>query len=114
VSFDRNQFKRLERAGYDRLGPRYLAAAGTRDDIATALLAAAALAPGQRVLDLASGPGLLARAAAESLGGRGMVLASDISQGQLACCPTCRAWPPTARRCRLPTPASTACSAASA
>ena len=87
MSFDRNQFKRLERAGYDRLGPRYLAAAGTRDDIATALLAAAALAPGQRVLDLASGPGLLARAAAESLGGRGMVLASDISQGQLACCP---------------------------
>ena len=86
MSFDRNQFKRLERAGYDRLGPRYLAAAGTRDDIATALLAAAALAPGQRVLDLASGPGLLARAAAESLGGRGMVLASDISQGQLACC----------------------------
>jgi hypothetical protein len=28
MSFDTKQFKRLERAGYDRLGPRYLAAAG--------------------------------------------------------------------------------------
>lgn len=87
MSFDTKQFKRLERAGYDRLGPRYLAAAGTRDGIATALLAAAALAPGQHVLDLASGPGLLARNAAALVGDKGLVLASDISQGQLACCP---------------------------
>jgi SAM-dependent methyltransferase len=43
--------------------------------------------PGQRVLDLASGPGLLARAAVGLVGGRGLVIASDISQGQLACCP---------------------------
>jgi ubiquinone/menaquinone biosynthesis C-methylase UbiE len=87
MSFDTRQFKRIERAGYDRLGPRYLAAAATRDEIATALLDAAALAPGQRVLDLASGPGLLARAAAARVGGRGLVLASDISQGQLRLLP---------------------------
>jgi SAM-dependent methyltransferase len=87
MSFDAQQFKRLERAGYDRLGPRYLAAAGARGELAAALLAAARLAPGQRVLDLASGPGLLARDAAGTVGGDGLVIASDISRGQLACCP---------------------------
>lgn len=87
MKFDHGQFKRLERAGYDRLGPRYLAAAATRREIATALLDAAALAPGQHVLDLASGPGLLARAAAARVGDAALVIASDISQGQLRCCP---------------------------
>jgi SAM-dependent methyltransferase len=87
MSFDSGQFKRLERAGYDRLGPRYLAAAGARSELATALLAAARLEPGGRVLDLASGPGLLARGAANAAGSDGLVVASDISEGQLACCP---------------------------
>jgi len=87
MSFDTKQFKRLERAGYDRLGPRYLAAAGARSELAAALLAAARLEPGQRVLDLASGPGLLARDAAATVGPKGLVIASDISQGQLGCCP---------------------------
>ncbi len=87
MSFDTKQFKRLERAGYDRLGPRYLAAAGARSELATALLAAARLEPGQRLLDLASGPGLLARDAAAAVEPNGLVIASDISQGQLGCCP---------------------------
>jgi ubiquinone/menaquinone biosynthesis C-methylase UbiE len=87
VSFDGKQFKRLERAGYDRLGSRYLAAAGARGELAAALLAAARLATGQRVLDLASGPGLLARGAGDAIGGGGLAIASDISAGQLACCP---------------------------
>ena len=86
MSFDSAQFKRLERAGYNRIGARYLAASGARDAPATALLAAAQLAPGQRVLDLASGPGLLARAAAGALGATGLAIASDISEGQLSCC----------------------------
>lgn len=86
MSFDSSQFKRLERAGYDRLGARYLAAAGARSELAAALLAAARLEPGQRVLDLASGPGLLAREAAPVVGPDGLVIASDISVGQLACC----------------------------
>ncbi|MCX7157308.1 MAG: methyltransferase domain-containing protein [Rhodocyclales bacterium] len=87
MSFDSAQFKRLERAGYNRIGPRYLAAAGPRSDLAAALLAAVRLAPGQRVLDLASGPGLLARGARDAVGGKGLAIASDISEGQLACCP---------------------------
>ncbi len=87
MSFDVAHFKRLERAGYDRLGPRYLAAAGARAGIAIALLEAAALAAGQRVLDLASGPGQLAHAAVGQVGADGLVIASDISLGQLACCP---------------------------
>lgn len=87
MSFDPAQFKRLERAGYNRIGPRYLAAAGARRELTSALLAAARLAPGQRVLDLASGPGLLARAAQDEVGRDGLAIAGDISEGQLACCP---------------------------
>jgi SAM-dependent methyltransferase len=87
MSFDSAHFKRLERAGYNRIGPRYLAAAGSRSELAAALLAAARLAPGQRVLDLASGPGLLARDARDAVGDQGLAVASDISEGQLACCP---------------------------
>jgi ubiquinone/menaquinone biosynthesis C-methylase UbiE len=87
MSFDPVQFKRLERAGYNRIGQRYLAAAEARGELATALLASARLAPGQRVLDLASGPGLLARGAGDIVGDGGLTVASDISEGQLACCP---------------------------
>jgi len=87
MSFDAAQFKRIERAGYNRIGSRYLAAAGTRQDLSAALIAAARLAPGQRVLDLASGPGLLTRSAQDVVGKDGLAIASDISEGQLACCP---------------------------
>lgn len=87
MNFDTTQFKRIERAGYNRIGPRYLAAAAARDELATALIRAAGLQPAQRVLDLASGPGLLAHAAQEAIGASGLAIASDISEGQLACCP---------------------------
>ncbi|MDO8788328.1 MAG: methyltransferase domain-containing protein [Sulfuritalea sp.] len=87
MSFDFAFFKRLERAGYNRIGPRYLAAAGPRSELVAALLAASRLAPGQRVLDLASGPGLLTRSARDAVGDSGLAIASDISEGQLACCP---------------------------
>lgn len=87
MSFDSKQFKRLERAGYNRIGARYLAAADTRRELVDALLAAAQLAPGQRVLDLASGPGLLARAASDAVGATGLAIVSDIAEAQLACCP---------------------------
>lgn len=87
MSFDSAQFKRLERAGYNRIGPRYLAAADSRDELAEALIRAARIEPGQRVLDLASGPGLLARRAASIAGAGGLAIASDISEGQLGCCP---------------------------
>ncbi|MDP3513213.1 MAG: methyltransferase domain-containing protein [Sulfuritalea sp.] len=87
MSFDAAQFKRLERAGYNRIGPRYLAAASARGELAEALISAARIEPGQRVLDLASGPGLLARGARDVVGADGLSVASDISEGQLACCP---------------------------
>lgn len=87
MSFDATQFKHLERTGYNKLGPRYLASSGPRQAVADALLAAAALAPGQRVLDLASGPGMLGRAAASVVSTSGLVIASDIAEAQLACCP---------------------------
>jgi len=87
MSFDSAHFKRLERAGYNRIGARYLAAAGARGELAEALIKAARIEPGQRVLDLASGPGLLARRAQEAAGAGGLAVASDISEGQLGCCP---------------------------
>ena len=87
MSFDAAQFKRLERAGYNRIGSRYLAAAGARGELDASLLAAARIEQGQRVLDLASGPGLLAQGAQAVVGRHGLAIASDISEGQLACCP---------------------------
>jgi ubiquinone/menaquinone biosynthesis C-methylase UbiE len=87
MSFDAAQFKRLERAGYNKLGPRYLASAAPRQAIADARLAAAALAPGQVVLDLCSGPDMLGRVAAKVVSDAGLVIASDIAEAQLACCP---------------------------
>src|SRR3712207_4700720 len=48
------------------------------------LLRAARLAPGQRVLDIATGTGLAAEAAAEAVGPTGHVLAADISPAMVA------------------------------
>lgn len=82
--FDARRFKAMERAGFNRIAARYAEGAHLRADLAHALLEAAALAPGQRVLDLASGPGLLARAAARRVAPGGTVLATDIAEGMLA------------------------------
>jgi len=85
--FDAGHFKRLERAGYNRLGARYRQSAGARRDLADGLLAAARLTPGLRLLDLAAGPGLLASQARSAVGEAGLTVATDIAEGQLACCP---------------------------
>ncbi|MDG3065780.1 class I SAM-dependent methyltransferase [Thauera mechernichensis] len=82
--FDPRRFKAMERAGFNRIAARYAEGAHLRADLAAALLDAAALAPGQRVLDLASGPGLLARDAALRVAPAGTVLATDIAEGMLA------------------------------
>lgn len=87
MSFDPRQMKRIERDGYNLIGARYAAGAPARDALAAALIEAADLAPGQRVLDLAAGPGLLAQAASQKVGADGTVVASDIAEAQLACCP---------------------------
>jgi ubiquinone/menaquinone biosynthesis C-methylase UbiE len=82
--FDARRFKAMERAGFNRIAARYADGAHVRADLAAALLEAAALATGQRVLDLASGPGLLARDAALRVAPGGTVLATDIAEAMLA------------------------------
>jgi ubiquinone/menaquinone biosynthesis C-methylase UbiE len=82
--FDARRFKAMERAGFNRIAARYAEGAHVRADLAAALLEAAALTPGQRVLDLASGPGLLARDAAQRVAPGGTVLATDIAEAMLA------------------------------
>jgi len=83
MNFDPSRFKREERIGYNLIAARYAEGAALRDGLNTALLDAAELRPGQAVLDLASGPGVLAREAARRLGG-GLIVASDIAEGALA------------------------------
>jgi ubiquinone/menaquinone biosynthesis C-methylase UbiE len=82
MSFDPVRHKREERAGYNLIAARYAEGAALRADLNAALLAAADLRSGQRVLDLASGPGVLAGLAAEAVCG-GLVVASDIAEGAL-------------------------------
>lgn len=82
--FDARRAKRLERDGYNLIADRYLDAAAARAALTGALLDAARLAPGQRLLDLASGPGVLAQAAAARVAPAGMVVASDLAEKILA------------------------------
>lgn len=82
MSFDPDRHKREERVGYNLIAARYAEGAALRSGLNAALLAAADLRPGQRVLDLASGPGVLASMAAEAVRG-GLVVASDIAEGAL-------------------------------
>ncbi len=84
TGFDPRRFKAMERAGFNRIAGRYADSAPLRAELAEALLAAAAVAPGERVLDLASGPCLLAAEAAHRTQPGGLVLATDIAEGMLA------------------------------
>ena len=52
--------------------------------LAEALVAAAAPAPGERVLDVACGTGIVARLAASRVGPTGVVAGADVTQGMLA------------------------------
>jgi ubiquinone/menaquinone biosynthesis C-methylase UbiE len=79
ADFDAARFKREERAGYNLIAARYAAGTELRAGLNEALLAAADLKPGLHVLDLASGPGVLARAAAGRIPG-GLAVASDIAE----------------------------------
>lgn len=82
--FDRRRFKQIERAGYNLIAGRYAAASTPRDGLHAALLDAAELAAGLRVLDLASGPGVLAQAALPRVAPGGCVVASDLAEAMLA------------------------------
>lgn len=75
---------RVQRYGWDRAAAQY--DAGWREALAPAteaLLAEAALQPGERVLDVACGTGVLTRAALRAVGPGGNVVASDLSQQML-------------------------------
>lgn len=51
---------------------------------AESLVEAAVIAPGQRVLDVACGTGVVARAAAERMGGEGEIVGLDLNEAMLA------------------------------
>lgn len=72
--------RRVQRYGWDRAVPAY--EAGWRDQLAPAqarMLDLVALDPGERVLDVASGTGLVGFRAAEAVGPSGEVVGTDIS-----------------------------------
>ena len=78
--------RRIQRYGWDKAAPLYekywqeqLAPSRER------LLARADLKPGERVLDIACGTGLITFPAAESVGPSGSVVATDISAAMVAC-----------------------------
>jgi ubiquinone/menaquinone biosynthesis C-methylase UbiE len=77
--------RRVQRYGWDKAAPCYeqswhrqLAPAQTR------LLALAALRPGERVIDVACGTGLVTFAAAAAVGTEGSVVGTDISDAMVA------------------------------
>ena len=71
------QFREPAAAGYDR------AVGHMTRQLLPPLLRAARLAPGQRVLDIATGTGIAAEAAAEAVGPSGHVVAADISSAMV-------------------------------
>ncbi len=71
------QFRETAAAGYDQ------SVGEMTRRILPALLRAARLAPGMRVLDIATGTGLAAEAAAEAVGPNGHVTAADISPAMI-------------------------------
>ncbi|MDD5175878.1 MAG: methyltransferase domain-containing protein [Sterolibacterium sp.] len=81
--FDRSRFKQLERAGFNQIAARYAEAAKARTMLHEDLLDAAELLPGQDVLDLASGPGVLAQAALLRTYSGSRIVASDMAEAML-------------------------------
>lgn len=77
--------RRVQRYGWDKAAPVY--ERHWADQLAPAqqlLLEMAALAPGERVLDVACGTGLVTFPAAEAVGPSGSVVATDISDAMVA------------------------------
>ena len=67
-------------AGYDR------AVARVSKAVVLPLLRAAELAPGDRILDIATGTGLVAEAALDEVGPTGHVTAADVSKPMVSRC----------------------------
>lgn len=76
--------KRVQRYGWDRAAPFY--EKGWRDQLQPAqdlLLQRAGLSPGEKVLDVAAGTGLISFPAAEAVTDSGLVVATDISDAMV-------------------------------
>lgn len=79
--------QRVQRYGWDRAASTYEKSWQKQLEPAQArLLELAALAPGERVLDLACGTGLVTFRAAQALGPTGSVTGTDISEGMIEQC----------------------------
>ncbi len=77
--------KRVQRYGWDKAAAHYERSWQAQLDPAqTALLEMAGLVPGERVLDVACGTGLVTFRAAEAVGTAGSVLGTDISEEMVA------------------------------
>ncbi|HVH24647.1 MAG TPA: methyltransferase domain-containing protein [Pseudonocardia sp.] len=88
VTFDAEQYKQTTRAQWEQAAPAWHAWGPTLErwlgPATTAMLDAARIRPGHRVLDIAAGAGGQSLAAAERVGQGGEVLATDISPAILA------------------------------
>ncbi|MBN9386971.1 MAG: methyltransferase domain-containing protein [Chloroflexi bacterium] len=82
-AFDPARFKEQERSGFNFVADRYEEATLNFGPALTRLLDLAALEPGDRVLDVATGPGVMARIAARAVGPSGQVVGVDIAEQSL-------------------------------
>lgn len=82
-AFDPKRFKEQERAGYNMIAARYENASTARAPVMARMLELCELGPGLSLLEVASGPGMLARAAARNIGAQGTVIAADIAEAAL-------------------------------
>jgi ubiquinone/menaquinone biosynthesis C-methylase UbiE len=83
ASFDPARFKEQERSGFNFVADRYEEATLNFGLAITRMLDLASLQPGERVLDVATGPGVVARTAARAVGATGNVLGVDIAEQSL-------------------------------
>ncbi len=82
-SFDPVRFKEQERAGFNLVAPVYEASMSLAAPASDRLVALAELEPGMRVIDVATGPGIIAREASREVGISGSVLGVDIAEEAL-------------------------------
>jgi ubiquinone/menaquinone biosynthesis C-methylase UbiE len=82
-AFDPARFKEQERSGFNFVADRYEEATLNFSPALARLLDLAALKPGDRALDVATGPGIMARIAAGAVGPSGQVVGVDIAEQSL-------------------------------
>lgn len=83
VAFDPVRFKEQERNGFNFVADRYEAAMTIASPAVERLLTLAELEVGQDVLDVATGPGIIARQVAHLVGPGGRVVGIDLAENAL-------------------------------